>query len=143
MRRLRCSASVDVGVVVPPPLSLIPRVVLRQVSDHASCILQHLMEDDPSSPSCPDASLGTLTYDIVRCCLAPVSLHCAWQGASVILSTIVTTLVNRFLDLLMQDYQKWALDDGSRANGSLLGYQPDMCVVAPFEASCTPILVVL
>jgi hypothetical protein len=61
----------------------------------------------------------------------------------VILSTIVTTLVNRFLDLLMQDYQKWALDDGSRANGSLLGYQPDMYVVAPFEASCTPILVVL
>lgn len=60
-----------------------------------------------------------------------------------ILSTIVTTLVNRFLDLLMQDYQKWALADGSRANGSLLGYQPEMCVVPPFEAAGTPILVVL
>jgi hypothetical protein len=46
----------------------------------------------------------------------------------VILSTIVTTLVNRFLDLLIQDYQKWALADGSRATGSLLGYQPDLYV---------------
>jgi hypothetical protein len=33
LRRLRCTASVDVAVVVPPPLSLIPRVVLRQVHD--------------------------------------------------------------------------------------------------------------
>lgn len=53
---------------------------------------------------------------------------CVLQGASVILSTVVTTLVNRFLDLLIQDYQKWVLADGSRATGSLLGYQPDRCV---------------
>ena len=43
---------------------------------------------------------------------------------------IVTNLVNRFLDLLIEDYYKFAAGDESRtstasSSGGLLGYQPD------------------
>jgi len=80
-RRLRCSARVHVGVLVPPPFSLLPRMMAR-------------------------------------------------QGGSLILGYIVTNLVNRFLDLLIEDYYKFAAGDESRtstssASGGLLGYQPD------------------
>jgi hypothetical protein len=73
---------VEVGVVVPPPFSLLPGLVLR-------------------------------------------------QGASLILSTLVSTLTNRFLDLLVEDYYKWARDDeasrlaASATGGGLLGWDPE------------------
>jgi len=63
-------------VVVPPPFSLLPGLILR-------------------------------------------------QGASLILSTLVGTLVNRFLKLLIEDFHKWQ-DQASReaSAGALLGYDP-------------------
>ena len=76
LRRLSCRANLEVGVVVPPPFSLLPGLILR-------------------------------------------------QGASLILSTLVGTLVNRFLKLLIEDFHKWQ-DQASReaSAGALLGYDP-------------------
>lgn len=77
LRKLSCRANLEVGVVVPPPFSLLPGLILR-------------------------------------------------QGASLILSTLVGTLVNRFLELLIEDYHKWQ-DQASREAiaGALLGYDPE------------------
>lgn len=77
LRKLSCRATLEVGVVVPPPFSLLPGLVLR-------------------------------------------------QGASLILSTLVGTLVNRFLELLVADFYKWQ-DQASReaSVGGLLGYDPE------------------
>lgn len=75
--RLTCRSSVHVGVAIPPPFSLIPRIVIR-------------------------------------------------QSASVILSTIVSNLMNRFLDLLIDDFRKWVANDEHRREGSaraLLNYR--------------------
>lgn len=76
LRKLSCRANLEVGVVVPPPFSLLPGLILR-------------------------------------------------QGASLILSTLVGTLVNRFLELLIEDFHKWQ-DQASReaSAGALLGYDP-------------------
>ncbi len=76
LRKLSCRANLEVGVVVPPPFSLLPGLILR-------------------------------------------------QGASLILSTLVGTLVNRFLELLIEDYHNWQ-DQVSReaSAGALLGYDP-------------------
>ena len=74
-RKLTCTAKIDVGVVVPPPFSLLPGLVLR-------------------------------------------------RGASIVLSTLVASLINRFLDLLIEDFYKWEQGEG-RTEGSLLGYQPE------------------
>ncbi len=75
-RKLSCRAHLEVGVVVPPPFSLLPGLVLR-------------------------------------------------QGASLILSTLVGTLVNRFLELLIEDFHKWKEQASREASaGALLGYDP-------------------
>jgi len=76
LRKLSCRANLEVGVVVPPPFSLLPGLILR-------------------------------------------------QGASLILSTLVGTLVNRFLELLIEDFHRWQ-DQASReaSAGALLGYDP-------------------
>lgn len=76
--RLACLAQVEVGVVVPPPFSLLPVLLLR-------------------------------------------------RGASVLLATLMSGLVNRFLDLLLEDYARWMKGTG-RGEGSLLGYSPDRFV---------------
>jgi len=76
LRKLSCRANLEVGVVVPPPFSLLPGLILR-------------------------------------------------QGASLILSTLVGTLVNRFLELLIEDFHKWQDQVSREANaGALLGYDP-------------------
>lgn len=74
-RKLACTAKIDVGVVVPPPFSLVPTLVLR-------------------------------------------------RGASIVLSTLVASLINRFLDLVIEDFYKWEQGVG-RNEGSLLGYEPE------------------
>lgn len=89
-RKLSCRARVEVGVVVPPPFSLLPGLVLR-------------------------------------------------QGASLILNTLVSTLVNRFLELLIEDFHRWARDDeasrlaASATGGGLLGYDPEMLLERSVE----------
>jgi len=47
------------------------------------------------------------------------------QGASLILSTLVGTLVNRFMELLIEDYQSWQDQESRVASaGGLIGYNP-------------------
>ena len=76
--RLACQSEVEIKVLVPPPFSLIPGIVLR-------------------------------------------------QSASAILSTILTKLMNRFLELLISDYRTWLADKDDKRRitgreGSLLDF---------------------